>query len=180
MQSDGDGYVMMSGIGGTYDLHPGSARLITHGVVLAAGPTGYLAYECGDTPGCRAVVIDRKTGSRRVIGHLVVDDVYLERPGVITPDGATAAFTEMGTKGSNPDTRLVIVDLRTGANRQASVSMESTATATGGFGFSADGRQIAMAVDGGVGIVDVATGAVTTLTFPAQAVLFSALTTRTG
>jgi hypothetical protein len=181
-QSDGDGYVMMSGIGGTYDVRPGSVTLITHGVVLAAGRTGYLAYECGDIPKCRTVLIDRATGSRRVLPSVPLSTSYYSGPGAIALDGTHAAYADIQNTSTGTTARLIIVDLPSGTTRVAVAPMNPNATISGGFGFSPDSKQLAMLVDGGdVGIVDVTTGAVRMLGMTSAAGVFlDALTVRHG
>jgi hypothetical protein len=176
---DGDGYVMMAGVGGTYDLRPGSVRLITHGIVLAAGPTGYLAYECGDTPRCQMVVIDRSSGSRRTLPIGPLTTTYAPITGLISADGAHAAFAEVSTSSSTTREQLIIVDLATGDTRSAAEPLNDSALYPGGFGFSPDGRYLAMALDGGdVGIVDVKTGAVDALGLARAGQFVNALVTR--
>lgn len=158
--SDGAGYVMLSGIGGTYDLRPDSVTLITRGIVLAAGPSGYLAYECGDTPACQTVVIDRATGSRRVIPPVPFGGADLSSAGVITPDGRHAAYPTMVGPESDSYAALVIVDLKTGGTRVVTQPLGGGSSTTG-FALSPDGTQLAMLLLGGdIGLVDIATGTV--------------------
>ena len=91
---DGAGYVIAVGIGGFYDLTPTSSRLITHGSLVAVGQRGFLVYECGDTPQCQAVLIDRASWARRVIPGLSLDDGQSPL-GVISADGRRAAIMQV-------------------------------------------------------------------------------------
>lgn len=80
-------------------------RLVTHGVLLAAGPTGYVVYECGNQPGCSAVAIDRKTGTRRTSGD---QSLASARPadivaGQLSPDGSCAVYIQAPSRtGADP------------------------------------------------------------------------------
>ena len=77
-------------------MRPAGATLVTHGRVLAAGPTALLVYECDDAARCRTLVIDRRTGARR------------PEP-TVDPHAAQMAFASQGG--------VALIDLRTGRPR---------------------------------------------------------------
>lgn len=118
--SDGAGYLLMSGIGGVYDLRPDGAHRITSGSVLAVGPTRFLLAECDERYHCSRIVVDRTSGARRVIPGSGVEP--FAPSGTISPDGRTAAIL-----GSDRDGQQVLrlVDLATGAEQSPQVTVNS-------------------------------------------------------
>lgn len=178
--ADGAGYVLGIGIGGYYELTPSSTRLVTHGVVEAVGRTGFLVYECGDTPQCQAVVIDRASWSRRVIPGLVLDTSY-SPIGVISADGRRAAMLQVSYTDNAVAVRLQLVDLTSGRSTMVAASMDPNAANAWTAQFSPDGKHLAVVLEGGVvGIVDAANGTITPLRLPPSAPPLTALTTRSG
>ncbi len=107
LTSDGDGYVLAVGVGGVYDVRPDGASLVTHGRVLAAGPTRFLVYECDTSARCGTAVVDRTTGRRRAIPAYAPSEVYVTQ-GVVAPDGRYAALIDQGRRGS----WVTLIDLR--------------------------------------------------------------------
>jgi hypothetical protein len=81
---------------------------VTVGSVVAAGAGRVLAIECADENRCSTVVLNRVTGSRRVIGSGFSPPHYI---GPISPDGRRAAILFQGI-GDRP--LLELVDLRSG------------------------------------------------------------------
>jgi RNA polymerase sigma factor (sigma-70 family) len=64
--------------------------------------------------------------------------------GMFSPDGKTALCLDLawkGEKGETPDTRLVLVDVKTGKRRR--VSQETNGQFVGGYCWSPDGKKIA-------------------------------------
>ncbi len=177
---DGAGYVIAVGIGGFYDLTPTSSRLITHGSLVAVGQRGFLVYECGDTPQCQAVVIDRASWARRVIPGLSLDDGQSPL-GVISADGRRAAIMQVNYADNTTVVRLQLIDLTSGRIVTVPTSMDPNAAFAWSAQFSPDGRQLAVVAEGGgVGVVDAATGVVDLLRLPASVPPLTALTTRLG
>jgi hypothetical protein len=115
---DGAGYLLLAGIGGVYDVRPGSVHRITTGVLLAGGPTRWLTVECDDSLSCANVVIDRRSGAR----HSLDTPVYSLAPnsGTISPDGRTAAMLLLHDGISSGGIHLL--DLDSGADRSIDVT----------------------------------------------------------
>jgi hypothetical protein len=110
--SDGDGYLLVSDTGGVYEARPEGLRRVTTGAVLAVGPTRLLVWECDDQHRCVSVVIDRATGSRRVLQGWEGDPQGMR--GVISPDGSVAALLLA-------DRSFGLLDLNTGEARRLPV-----------------------------------------------------------
>jgi hypothetical protein len=96
LSPDGGGYLIFEGIGGAYDVRMDGMHRITTGVVVAVGPTRWLALECDDAYRCTTVAIDRRTGARRQLN--VVTQPY-RGFGVISADGTRAALTTTDPAG---------------------------------------------------------------------------------
>jgi hypothetical protein len=121
---DGRGYVLvMTSSSGVYDAGPGWDRAIP-GLVAAVGPVNWLVLTCNADYGrCRTEVVDSVTGARRVLPGPALPDEFFSAwppPGVISPDGMTAAVPEPGRGGR---TTVHLINLRTGANRDVGVSL---------------------------------------------------------
>jgi len=110
--SDGAGYLLLSGIGGIYDVRPGSAHRITTGILLAGGPTRWLTVECDDSLSCADVVIDRASGARHTLDLSVTS--LAPESGTISPDGRTAAMLRHDGIDSSG---IHLLDLDSGADR---------------------------------------------------------------
>jgi hypothetical protein len=115
--SDDAGYLMLSGIGGVYDVRPNSVHRITSGTVLAGGPTRWLAVECDDSLTCANVVIDRPSGTRHTLDTPV--DSLDSNSGTISPDGRTAAMPRHDVTSSG----IGLIDLDSGAARPVEVTL---------------------------------------------------------
>ncbi|MBN9610276.1 MAG: hypothetical protein J0I11_13290 [Actinobacteria bacterium] len=159
--ANGAGYILASAIGGTYDLGPGGARLVTHGKVLAAGPKNYLVYECNDTAQCGTAVLDRATGHRTRLAAFAPSESILTSPiqGVVSPDGRYAALLDYGYDGPSFD----LVDLRTGILTPIKESPSSGSASAFGDAesilvFTPDDHFLLIAAAGGVFPIDVTTG----------------------
>ena len=109
--SDGAGYVLLSGLGGTYDARPGKVRRITSGTLRASGPTRWLVAECDDSLSCAHVVIDSATHTRHSLDTPI--DSAEPNTGTISPDGRTAALLRPpdGVTGNG----IELLDLDSGA-----------------------------------------------------------------
>jgi hypothetical protein len=116
---DGAGYLVSPGVGGFYDARPDGLHLITAGELLAVGPTGWLATECDHRHRCTTVSIDRATGTRRVVA--AAGAVSSGPPGVISPDGATAALLLGGSPGA---IAVELIDLATGHRRHVDLTLD--------------------------------------------------------
>lgn len=145
---DGAGYVLGAGLEGTYDLRPDGAQLVTHGLVRAAGPTGYLIEDCGNADSgsrCRLAVLGRGTTT-----IAPVPGSGAPPQGVISPDGNYAAI---GNRGSQS---VTLPDLTAG--RSITISGDGV----GSFGtaqaskvaFSPDSRYLLVATAEGVVPID--------------------------
>jgi hypothetical protein len=112
---DGAGYVLVTGVGGTYDATPDGLRRITTGAVLAVGRTRWLADECNPHAHCSMVVIDRTTGARRVLRAFAADPTNIS--GAVSPDLRTVALLlPRDAVGGSPT--LHLLNLATGADRR--------------------------------------------------------------
>jgi hypothetical protein len=105
---DGAGYLLLQRQQGLYDARPDGLHRISTGTLMAVGPTGWLVRECPSKAHCVTALIDRATMAHRVVGSALDS-----QPGVIAPDGRTAAVFQGG-----PDSpRILLLNLTTGATR---------------------------------------------------------------
>lgn len=120
--ADGNGEVAVATAGGAYVTSPDGWQRLTTGRVLALGPTMAVVEECDEVLWCRDIVVDRRTGTRRVL---------LEPASRSNGDGALGAVSADGTVAVLSDgcgTRLDRLDLTTGAlSRVAATDVGSTA-----------------------------------------------------
>ncbi len=131
--ADGDGYALLTTASGIYDARPDGVHRISTGSLLAVGPTGWLVSE-GCAHRCTSVLIDSSTGKRRVLGPTPKGG--RGAPGVISPDGRTAAMFAITHTGT---TRLYLLDLASGATRGVSSGLEQGVT-DGTVAWSPDSR----------------------------------------
>jgi hypothetical protein len=118
--ADGSGGVLLTGPGGAFDAWPGGLRRLSL-LPLAVGPGRWLAVSCpGHHQHCHTVEIDIGTGAQRVLPGRPLPHSPMTPwpPGLIAPDGATAAVLELGR---DSQLGLHLVDLRSGADRLLSV-----------------------------------------------------------
>jgi hypothetical protein len=157
---DGTGYLLLTGPGGVYQARPDGIRRVTSGGLLAAGPTRWLTLECDERFRCDTVVIDRSTGTRRI---LPIDGAApTSGPGFISPDGRVAAMVESDRAGVS----VHLLDLAAGTDRRLDVPV-NVGYADAGVVWSPDSRWLFMI--GGTGTVlpvDGATGQVYDLGVP--------------
>ena len=155
--SDGDGYVMFSGIGGVYDVRPGGVDRITAGTPVAVGAQRVLAIECSDQYSCSTVVLGLVDGSRRVIGAGFPPTYSL---GVISPDGRTAAVPDQLPDGG---IGLRLFDLENGRSRLVHLDLNRE-LAEGAAVWAPDSSLLfALDAEGRVAVVNAATAAVRSL-----------------
>lgn len=158
LSTDGSGYVLATGVGGVYDVRPEGTNLVTHGQLLAVGPTAHLVWECDDTGSCGAVVIDKASGQRHTLHGFTLPGGLVAR-GMISPDGRRAALVGLGAGGPIV---VRLIDLATGDAHTIGVTLpqsylgsdSSTLTA-----FTPDGRYLLVATKLGVLPIDTTTGA---------------------
>jgi len=135
---DGAGYALISGLGGTYDVRPSGVHLITHGEVVAAGPTSFLVYDCDRGP-CSAAVVDRTSGASRILAGVHVR--ALTRPGPISSNGRYAAVLQPGSSSM----MVQIIDLRTGKTHIVRLDTFDAGGAQRAMTFSPDGHYLIVA-----------------------------------
>jgi hypothetical protein len=111
ISGDNAGGLIFTDYAGAYALRPDGLHRITRGALLAAGRTRWLVAECDDQHNCATMVIDRARGTRRVLGP-VVQGYDSVKPGVISPDGTTAALLVERISGSPS---LYLLDLTSGS-----------------------------------------------------------------
>lgn len=151
--SDGTGYLVVEGTGGVYLARSDGLHRITTGAVLAVGPTRFLTLECDKRSRCSRVVIDRATGSRRVLTR----DVGHENPttpGVISPDGSMAAVFRFSSRFQHH--HLHLLDLASGADHRLNGSIGVSVNGQHGMVWSPDSRWLLIA-DGKLLAVDART-----------------------
>lgn len=168
---DGAGHPMFRGVGGFYVARPDGLQRITTGLVVATGPSGWLADECDEHGRCSTVGIDRATGGRR---GLPVGIDGNGPAGALSPDGTSAALV-VGLQDGG--TALRLVDLVTGSDHEVDVHPAR------GFGptivWSPDGRWLFLVDDTGhLRAVDPRTRQVSE--FPGPVPLVRQLAVRTG
>ena len=133
---NGRGGVLLSGVGEIYDVWPGGSRRIG-GMLAAVGPTRWLTVNCDRPHRCADMVIDPATGTQRQLGGPPVASVSAAAPGVITPDGTTAAVFRVTAGGQ---VTLHLVNLVTGADQRIAVPLSQSAVGAGTLAWSPDGR----------------------------------------
>jgi hypothetical protein len=147
--ADGRGYALvMDGSFEAYDAGPAWNRAIP-GFVAAVGPVNWLVLACNaNDRHCRTEVVDSVTGVRRVLSGPVLPDEYFYTwppPGVIAPDGKTAAVPEAGRFGR---TTVHLINLRTGANRDLGVPLGESGGDGVPLGADSNGESMAWSPDG--------------------------------
>ncbi len=163
---DGAGYALITGVGGAYDARPTGLSLVTHGTVLAAGPTGYLVYECNAAASCGVAVVSRSTGSHHRLHGLALDVPRFPRTGVLSPGGSFAAFDLTVTAGRFSRSELHLVDLRSGLDRVVTGALDDgqSRSLTPAFAFSPDDQWLVFAtLSGRLAAMNTANGLVTML-----------------
>jgi hypothetical protein len=138
LQTDGTGGLLLTGTGALYDARPDGLHRIT-GTLLALGPTRWLTRECDSNHRCNIVVIDRTNGTRHTLEDLPGYAAATPTPGVISPDGATAALIDPATA------RVHLLSLGSGADHPLTVSYSRQATPGETMVWSPDSRWLFIA-----------------------------------
>jgi hypothetical protein len=133
---NGRGALLLSGVGEIYDVWPGGSRHFG-GMLAAAGPTRWLTVNCYRPHRCADVVTDPATGTQQELGGPAVASVSAASPGVIAPDGATAAIFRVTPSGR---VTLHLLSLATGTDQQIAVRLSQTAGGAGTLAWSPDSR----------------------------------------
>lgn len=134
--ANGRGYVLLSGVGEIYDVWPGGSRRIG-GMLAAVGPTRWLTVNCNRPHRCADVVTNTTTGVQRELGGPPVASVSAASPGVIAPDGATAAIFRVTPSGQ---VTLHLLNLATGTDQQVAVRLNQESVGAGTLAWSPDSR----------------------------------------
>jgi len=151
---DGQGDVLLSGVGEIYAVWPGGSRHLG-GMLAAVGPTRWLTVNCFRPHRCADVVINPRTGAQRQLGGPPVVSVSASAPGVIAPDGATAAVFRVSTSGQ---VTLHLLSLATGADERIAVPLEQAAAGAGTLTWSPDSRWLfVITAHGGLAAVNAST-----------------------
>ena len=129
--------MLLTGVGEIYDVWPGGSRHIGGMLYAAVGPTRWLAVTCNRPHLCADVVINPLTGVQRQLGGPPVASVSAASPGVIAPDGATAALFRVTAGGQ---VTLHLVSLATGADQRIPVPLGADSVGTGKLAWSPDSR----------------------------------------
>lgn len=119
--SDSAGYVLVSGVGGTYDARPGAVHRVTGGVLLASGPTRWLTMECDESLSCAVVVTERANGARHTLDTALDprSGAFQGSLNTISPDGRTVA---LAPPGDVSDFGIHLLDLDSGVDRPVEVT----------------------------------------------------------
>jgi hypothetical protein len=98
------------------------------------------------------MVTDTATGTQRQLGGPPVMSVSASSPGAIAPDGATAAVFRVTAGGG---ITLHLLDLATGADRQAAVPLDQASAGPGTLAWSPDSRWLfVITAHGGLAVVN--------------------------
>ncbi|MGO9221557.1 MAG: hypothetical protein ACLP5E_27930 [Streptosporangiaceae bacterium] len=150
---DGQGDVLLSGVGEIYAVWPGGSRHLG-GMLAAVGSTRWLTVNCYRPHRCADVVVNPRTGVQRQLGGPPVVSVSASAPGVIAPDGATAAVFRVSTSGQ---VTLHLLSLTSGADQRIAVPLEQAANA-GTLAWSPDSRWLfVITAHGGLAAVNAST-----------------------
>jgi hypothetical protein len=133
---NGRGALLLSGVGEIYDVWPGGSRHFG-GMLAAVGPTRWLTVNCYRPHRCADVVTDPATGTQQELGGPAVASVSAASPGVIAPDGATAAIFRVTPSGR---VTLHLLSLATGTDQQIAVPLSQRAGGAGTLAWSPDSR----------------------------------------
>jgi hypothetical protein len=148
---NGRGYVLLSGVGEIFDVWPGGSRYVG-GILAAAGPTRWLTVNCYRPRPCVDVVTDPATGAHHELGGPAVRSVS---PGVVAPDGASAAIYRVTPSGQ---ITLHLLNLATGTDRQIAVRLNQTVVGPGTIVWSPDSRWLfVITAHGGLAAVNART-----------------------
>lgn len=134
--ANGRGAVLLSGVGEIEDVWPGGSRYIG-GTLAAVGPTRWLTVNCYRPHRCGDVVVNPATGTQRQLGGPPVASVSAAAPGVIAPDGATAAVFRVTAEGQ---VTLHLLNLATGADQPIAVPLSQNASGPGTLAWSPDSQ----------------------------------------
>jgi hypothetical protein len=118
VEPDGTGYLLLTGPGGVFAARPDGVHQVSTGALLAVGPTRWLTLECDDQHRCATIVVDRHTGARRVLAGYAGQ--ANRQPGVISPNGATAALLETDSSGVS----VHLLDLVSGTDRRLGLTID--------------------------------------------------------
>lgn len=147
---DGAGYLLFPGPGGVYDSRPDGLHRVTTGEVLAVGPTRWLVRECDSQGGCKNAVIDQANRAGHTL-RPIVSEANSPPPGVISPNGTTAAVIDQTAA-------VHLLDLNSGADERLSVLTNQSSFDLGSLVWSPDSRWLFIAAaNGHLAVVDVRT-----------------------
>ena len=128
--ADGRGELLIaSETGALYDVAPGLLRPPGM-VLLAAGPTTWFGLSC-PRGRCHNVVVSIATGARRTLpgpATLIPNVAPAEMYGAVAPDGSAAAVFLASSNAGGP-TKLLLINLRSGAESQIAVPVAPDSSA---------------------------------------------------
>ena len=142
---DGHGFALLSGPETSsvfYDAQPGHVRTID-GELIAVGPTRWLVVDCPGGHHCANTVVDPASGSRHTLSGAAL--VPGSVPGVIAPDGLTAAAVQPAGR------RLILrlVNLGSGAEQTVAVPSGLALPFGSTLAWSPDSRWLFVVTAGG-------------------------------
>lgn len=106
---DGRGGLLLTDIGGAYQVTPTGPRRITRGTVMAMGRSHFLVADCNARHVCSSYLYDRATKKQRRLGGVRTDQLP---NGTLSPDGGYAALITWPRQGDGQV--LTVVELDSG------------------------------------------------------------------
>lgn len=159
--ADGAGYLLFPGIGGLYQARPEGIRRVSSGVLLAAGPTGWLVTECDERYRCQTVLVHRADGRRQTVAERPVGR---DARGVISPDGSTVAVLTSRPQGT---VEVAVLDVARGSWLGVHNLAVNQAALDGALAYSPDGKWLfAVTAGGSIAAIDPRTSNASILDLP--------------
>ena len=148
--SDGRGNLLLSDVGGVWEVPRSEPRRITTGTVAAVGANHYLLVDCDRRHRCSSYVYDRKTQEQRRLGRA---DTARIPSGVISPDGRYAALLRYDV-----DNEMEVLDLTDNRTVRKVPERQDIYQASDVFAWSADSRWLYSLHQGRLTLLEVASG----------------------
>ena len=159
--ADGAGYLLFPGIGGLYQARPEGIRRISTGVLLAAGPTGWLVIECDERYRCQTLLVGRADGRRETVAARPVGRDFR---GVISRDGSSVAVLTSRPEGI---VEVAVLDVARGSWLRVVNLAVNQAALNGALAFSPDGKWLfAVTAGGSIAAIDPRTSTASILNLP--------------
>lgn len=148
--SDGRGNLLLTDVGGVWEVPRSEPRRITTGMVAAVGPNHYLLVDCDRSHRCSSYVYDRETREKRRLGRA---DTARIPNGVISPDGRYAALLRYDVENE-----MEVLDLTDNRTVRKVPERQDIYQASDVFAWSADSRWLFTLHQGRLTLLEVASG----------------------